>query len=312
MPRKFYTRFDEARRRLRQSLVRYNNRPVYVTDVFFGEPAEEPEQHGPLMVFEDVARGDFVEGWRRIADHEDELTPDERDWLQDRFDAEDLEEEGYQWAIDLTHERLNHAILIHNRRGGDRPPAPREVPEGRYRPELVQLRLTDVRDRTNLTSSLTDESLNLAPVKLGMMRQGSQASYIERVPNRRCYKQGLESNVIRETRIPRTERGGLGRGRPSLSLQHNPDLCDTIEGRYPTLREALAEIAGNPETKAVPFNRHLAVEIDTRLGLAYLWYKRAKIGWSEQGSSWNVGPEFQFMNEFLVDKGLEVINYGRA
>lgn len=100
--------------------------------------------------------------------------------------------------------------------------------------------------RTNKSSRvpIDDERINIKPVPLGYVYDGSRCGYLMRVPRRR-YKQGLELNA--------TIFNGRG-------INYNTrNLADTIQGRYSPLSSAYEEINNREDIYSIPFSRQFCL-----------------------------------------------------
>ena len=159
------------------------------------------------------------------------------------------------------------------------------------------LNYTNIERQENTSIPLASPLLDLTPVPLGMVNKPGGTYYVQRGPVRR-YSQGLTtSNIIT---YPLGTTQGIGR----VYLDRDVDFVSCIKGRYPSLKDCLRDFAGS-EREIQAFSRDLAIEMDPKLGLAFLWYKRAKIGWSDSGSKFKIAIPFQFMEEYLEENEVD-------
>lgn len=304
-----YTRLNEVRRRLRQSVIRYNNEPVYVNEIeVVGPDVVDDAEIAPPFQRGDV--DNLGEMWLPLIDDFDELTEAEEQYARRVMD--------FEWLLEIQDEDGGRGIeefnaIVENIRGRmdrrrlgiDRAALGRGRIEDNGQPlnhALTRLELRPIAGgRPSVFCRLNDPGLNINPVKLGMMNTANGVLYLTRAPQRRNSSQGLTNNclIVREL-VPNPQRP---RG---VDTRQNPDLAATILGQYPTFRGALAELAGNPELRCRAFNRDIALEIDRGLGLSFLWYKTNKIGWSGDGLNWTLGDQYQFLRETLADRGVNV------
>lgn len=121
--------------------------------------------------------------------------------------------------------------------------------------------------------------LNLVPVPLGMCNFNDQVSYLQRIPMRRDWRQGLRRENFISSNVPHAAVP--------------PDvLGDVIEGVYPTFKEALDKAKKGVSTA---FHRHWAIMRDNTF-----MYKRDVVGVVE-GGVLVLNREYQYLAEALEE-----------
>lgn len=121
--------------------------------------------------------------------------------------------------------------------------------------------------------------LNVVPVPLGMCNFKNEVSYLQRIPMRRDWRQGLRrenfcSNNIPHHMVPPEVLGGV------------------IEGVYPTLKEALENVKKGISTA---FHRHWAIT-----KTSHLMYKRDIVGVVD-GDLFMLNRDYQYLAEALEE-----------
>lgn len=279
-----YTRFEEVSRRLCDSVIRYNGDPVYVTHVRY-----DPQTSAPDPAPVEYRYGNIYRGWLympqnfEFSDLLEWLEEDARrwDWWCDNYgDPRDAE-----YPMDHYFDAIEGFNRMRN--------GPSVTPPSRLDMCDIVASAFKIDTQEAVEFRLNDRGVNLVPVQLGYVNYPRDCSYVSRIPDRRCYKQGLSSQSIKSS------RGGV-------MLSDDRYLAETIRGNFPTLRECLSEIAGSDSVNRRAFHRHLAVEVDRDLGIGYLEYKGKRIGHSPDCIKWNVSPKYHFMREILIDNDMEI------
>jgi hypothetical protein len=291
---KTYTRRDEARRRLRDSIVRVGDEPVYITGVNALEPfrVREPRMGDSLpsgrtlLYIDDFADRAYPQ---RVYDLVNALGPN--------FDAEG--EWNHETLLDIARE--NNEIMRREWREMQERQAREQSDADRNLSGLVASYIPVETGASQQRVPIED--LNLRPFKLGMVNHGHQAIYLKRLPRRRNYSQGITSgNTAGQVLTP---AGPASYNIERLRLNGpSPALASAFKNQYPTLKEVLAEMAGNETIVSRAFSRDFAVALDRSIGLAYLYYKDKRIAHSEDGHTFRLSCSFEYLREGLDKKGV--------
>jgi hypothetical protein len=286
-----YLDLETAQRRLRHSVVMHNNQPVWVDEVGLVRDARrvDPADIGPGY---NGGPGTYTvpDADLPYREQSDRVRNELRAYYNCRA------EEVRQGMI-----RDRHRELVRHYAAG-RPPRAATV-----EPDQIELLVRNISGGDpRFTVNQMDPLLSLRPVPLGMVNYaGDACGFLERQPVRR-YAQGLRvENSSFFDITDGQERGNRGPGYP-FDLSRSPQLAATIRGEYPTLGEAMLDLAGSDKPRPCrAFNRNLAVSLDPDLGLVYLHYRRRKIAFSDNGDTFKVSPAYTFMRETLERNQVE-------
>lgn len=331
----FYDRYSVVQRRLAGSVLSLAGDPVFAEHVLYSprDPAEIDEDQiareqaelqwagfrpggvpGTLRRFLNIDRTveDFNQwaergrGPRRLLEYQSLAYLAGRhinalDELNEILDADTFRTYVEREQADAKEEYIQHCIRRQVQQGGARVRGTDDNPKDPSHFWLKCFNLDDNKDRGTYVNQ-TDKNLSTAPIRLGMMNAGGDAVFLERLPVRR-YSQGLTQENLLTTRLgdSAATRGNGVR----VPLRHNKDLVKTVKGEYPEFSEAISLIAGG-DARSVAFGRNLAVELDDRLGLAFLWYKKQKIGYTDDADRFKIGPNFRFLREELETNGVKI------
>lgn len=306
---KLYNRLSVARRRLVSSIVQYNDEPVWVSDERLEQPPEpEPPEWSPGDVF-----GNYV----YLPENAQEMTPQMARYVARRYDVNLIvpyeNRRGWAKPRSATWEAISQ-LCQHNNgrmtarwRENNRPNIDRDAVVD---PGQISLRLSGiVPGRRSQWVPLTDPGFSFKPVKLGMLNYEDHAWMSYRVPVRR-YSQGLTVENFGMQMIGQIKPGLTYMCSPNgvpdnLSISWSPELYDCITGNYPSMRCAMNSLANRQDPGSMAVSRDLAVEVDPKLGLGFLWFKRARIGYTEDGDTFKLSPDYSFLSQTLEEEGIK-------
>lgn len=148
------------------------------------------------------------------------------------------------------------------------------------------------------------------PFPLGMCNYRGSVTFLERSPNRSTY-QGLTQSMVTSS-MPsvvaacggRTLSGLEGRGGngPQVSTMSD-EFCDTVMGKYPSIKECLDRLADPKVTNTgVAFHRYFAL-LRGPLNMLFVAYKGDIVGFLPSGdtSAIVIGRDYAYTREVVTD-----------
>ena len=134
--------------------------------------------------------------------------------------------------------------------------------------------------------SVPARDLDINPVKLGYLNEGSRALYITRTPMREDWRQGLRPRSIR----------AIGFADKIYEPVHEC-LRDTILGVYPQLSDCISFVS-RKLTQSMAFSRNFAVKDDGVLTYKGKW----DVGTITKKKEYNLIPKYDWVRETLEEE----------
>ena len=141
---------------------------------------------------------------------------------------------------------------------------------------------------------ISSKKFDLSPVKLGFINQGGRAIFVTRSTARQN-QQGLnEANCLL------TSLDGL----PSMSwskLIYDVSFLDGINGKYPSIQEALRRLRGLDKSVAV--SRDVALSMDEEIDLITVHYRDKRVGFCADDEV-KISRKFKYLKEAFQEINL--------
>lgn len=148
----------------------------------------------------------------------------------------------------------------------------------------------------SLRTQLCD--LDLTPITLGFINGNSTCSYVQRVPKRNDWKQGVRAaNLI-----------GLSGSSSQLNI-NSVDFVNTVLNKYPSIENCMEYIeCGECDSRA--FNRRFSLGLLLKEGFS-LFYKEYKIGYLDpvRAKSYILDKQYFYLKELLEESLSDVQSY---
>ncbi len=125
-----------------------------------------------------------------------------------------------------------------------------------------------------------------------------EALYLTRAHVRKSHStQGLSQHNVRVPTLRGSEILGLPKQNITWSHIYNrPYTLDTLERKYPTVKEVESRMAKDQIVTSLAFNKQFAVR-RTKVGPFYLEYRGKDIGYTDDFFRWKIGQDFSYLDE---------------
>lgn len=142
----------------------------------------------------------------------------------------------------------------------------------------------------------------------------TEAVFSWRLPVRKAHStQGLSRHNVRTSMRLGCERLGISKyefsfdndGRDSIIEQ--PAFTETVQGKFPDIKEAARKITGQDIFISLAFNRKFAFRRDY-IGPVYVQYKGKDIGYTDDFTKFKLHEDFKYLSESLeeIDKEIKI------
>ena len=176
-------------------------------------------------------------------------------------------------------------------------PSPEGAADDIYRVYACPLPLTQGNlNQAAFRKYISSGKFDFAPFKMGFLNLPEGVFFMERIPQRAGYKQGLSQNGYTIY--------SLGSGdipTPAFaSMISDPAFVAMIKGQYPCLKDTMEQLRSKKK-ECLATMRNLAISHEDDLELSIAHYKRKRVGIITDDDRLKLSTKFRFLQEEMEE-----------